>query len=92
MNSWNIKRLLLHTRWPWHLIFWVGYVLFRFYVYFITLKYYPSIFLQYMLLAEVMVVVMVYFTLWLYRRLFEKEKYLAYFSVGAIAWIAYLFG
>ena len=92
MNSWNIKRFLLQTRWPWHLIFWVGYVLFRFYVYFLTVKYYPSIFLHYMLLAEVMVVGMVYFTLWLYRRMFEKEKYLAYFIAGVVAWLSYLYG
>lgn len=92
MNSWNIKRTLLHSRWPWHLCFWVGYVLFRFWLYYITVQYYPAIFLHYMLLAELLFVAMVYFTLWLYRRLFEKEKYGAYFSIGAIAWTAYLFG
>jgi len=92
MNSWRIKKLLLHQRWPWHLLFWVGYVLFRFWMYYITVKYYPSIFLEYMLLTELMIVGMTYFTLWLYRRLFEKEKYLAYFSIGAIAWISYLYG
>lgn len=92
MNSWRLKRLLLHTRWPWHLIFWVGYILFRFWLYYITVKYYPPVFLHYMLLTEILVVVMVYFTLWLYRQLFEKEKSLAYFSIGAIAWVSYLFG
>ena len=92
MNSWKIKRSLLNSRWPWHLFFWVGYVLFRFWLYYITVKYYPVIFLHYMLLAEIMFVVIVYFTLWLYKRLFEKEKYLAYFSTGAVAWVLYLFG
>lgn len=87
-----MKRLLLQKRWPWHVFFWTGYVLFRFWLYYITVKYYPSIFLQYMLITELMFVGMVYFTVWLYRRLFEKEKYLAYFSIGALAWISYLFG
>jgi Histidine kinase len=92
MNSWRIKTLLLHRRWPWHLFFWVGYALFRFWMYYVTVKYYPAIFLEYMLLTEVMIAGMTYFTLWLYRRLFEKEKYLAYFSIGAVAWMSYLFG
>ena len=61
-------------------------------MYYITVKFYPPIFLHYMLLSEVMLVGIVYFTLWLYRRMFEKEKYLAYFSIGAITWVSYLFG
>lgn len=73
-------------------MFWAGYVIFRFYLYYITVKFYPLIFLHYMLLSEVMLIGIVYFTLWLYRRLFEKEKYLAYFSIGAITWLSYLYG
>lgn len=91
MNSWDIKRILLHKRWPWHVCFWMGYVLFRFWLYYITVKYYPTIFLHYMLFAELLFVVMVYLTLWLFKQLFRKDKYLAYFSFGTIIWTIYLF-
>lgn len=82
----------MQQQWPWHICFWVGYVLFRFWLYYITVKYYPAVFLQYMLLSELMFVVIVYLTIWLYKRLFEKEKYLLYFSIGAVAWVSYLLG
>ncbi|MES2883024.1 MAG: histidine kinase, partial [Bacteroidota bacterium] len=67
------------------------YILFRFYVYYITVKHYPRVFLEYMLLAEILFVAAIYFTLWLYRRFFLKRKYFFYFSVGAVSWIVYLY-
>jgi two-component system sensor histidine kinase LytS len=90
--SGRITQLLLYRRWTWHLVFWVGYILFRFWVYYITVTFYNSIFLEYMLLSEVLFVGMTYFTLWLYRRVFEKQKYLAYFLLGTVSWILYLYG
>lgn len=84
------KQILLYNRWPWHLLFWTGYVLFRFWLYFITINYYPQVFLEYMLLSEILFVVITYFTIWLYKRLFEKKKYLVYFLVGGSSWILYL--
>jgi hypothetical protein len=45
-----------------------------------------------MLLAEILFVAATYYTLWLYRRLFEIKKYLVYFTVGAASWILYLYG
>jgi LytS/YehU family sensor histidine kinase len=39
-----------------------------------------------------MFVATTYFTLWLYRRLFQVEKYLVYFLVGTASWILYLCG
>ena len=45
-----------------------------------------------MLLSEIMFVAVTYFTLWLYRRLFEKRKYLVYFIIGAGSWALYLYG
>ncbi len=89
---WNVKDLLLYNRWPWHVLFWIGYTIFRFGVYYITLKYYPRIFLEYMLIAEAMFVVVTYFTIWLYRRLFQRQKYFLYFLTGTMSWIAYLYG
>lgn len=91
-NKWNLKQLMLHRRWPWHLLFWIGYALFRLWVYYITVKYYRVIYLEFMLLSEIMFVVITYFTLWLYRRLFIPKKYLAYFMAGAFCWVLYLYG
>jgi hypothetical protein len=92
--SYNLKfkKFLLHNRWPWHVLFWMGYVLFRFWLYYITVTYYPSIFLEYMLLSEILLVAFTYFTLWLYRYLFEGKKQLIYFFAGTVSWALYLCG
>ena len=84
------RELLLYKRWPWHVLFWVGYVLFRFWPYYITVKYYPPIYLEYMLLSEIMFVVATYFTLRLYK-LFQNKKYFIYFLLGTGTWILYLY-
>lgn len=91
INNWNIKDWLLYKRWPWHLFFWTGYVLFRLYIYYITVKYYHPIYLEYMLLSEIMFVGITYFSIWLYKQLFEKKKYSIYFVVGTISWLLYLY-
>jgi hypothetical protein len=91
LNTGKLKDLLLYKRWPWHLLFWTGYIIFRLWAYYITIHYnYPPIFLQYMLLSELLFVATTYFSLWLYRRLFETKKYFLYFSIGASSWILYL--
>ena len=92
-NTKRLHHLLLYRRWPWHLLFWVGYILFRFWPYYITIDFnYPPIFLEYMLLSELLFVGAAYFTLWLYRRLFARKKYTLYFSIGTVTWILYLLG
>jgi LytS/YehU family sensor histidine kinase len=35
---------------------------------------------------------MTYFTVWLYKRIFDAKKYLLYFALGAISWLLYLYG
>jgi hypothetical protein len=93
LNTGRLKDLLLYNRWPWHLLFWTGYIIFRFWAYYITIQYsYPPIFLQYMLLSELLFVATTYFSLWLYRRLFERKKYTLYFVIGASCWVLYLLG
>ena len=92
INSWKTNNLLVHKRWPWHLLFWIGYVLFRFWLYYLTVKYYRRVYLEYMLLSEIMFVAAVYYTLWLYRQLFETKRYLVYFLIGAGSWMLYLYG
>ena len=89
----KLNDLLIYRRWPWHLLFWVGYSLFRFWAYYITIQFnYPPVFLQYMLLSELLFVGATYFSLWLYRRLFARKKYALYFSIGVISWVLYLIG
>lgn len=91
-NNWRKKNLLLYRRWPWHLLFWVGYALFRFWPYYITVTYFPKAFLEYMLLSELMFVGITYFTIWLYKRLFQIKKYLLFFLIGTGIWLLYLYG
>jgi LytS/YehU family sensor histidine kinase len=45
-----------------------------------------------MLLSEILFVAVTYITLWLYRRLFQRKKYLIYFITGVSGWILYLCG
>lgn len=92
MGSFSINRLMRYKRWPWHLLFWVGYIVFRSWVYYITVKHYPPVFLEYMLFSELIFVAVTYTTLWLYKRLFEKAKYLVYFIAGTALWMVYLYG
>jgi sensor histidine kinase YesM len=90
--SGRLHALLLRKRWPWHLLFWLGYVIFRFWLYYVTVQFYAPVYLEYMLLSEILFVGIVYYTLWLYRRQFEKERYSVYFIIGALSWLAYLYG
>jgi hypothetical protein len=88
----GIKSFLLYHRWPWHMLFWLGYVLFRFWLYYITVVYYPTIYLEYMLIGDAMLVAVSYFTLWLYKRLFDGKKQWLYFVAGTLSWLLYLWG
>lgn len=83
--------LLLYRRWPWHLLFWLGYGIFRFWPYYITVQFYDPVYLQFMLLSELLFIGVVYGTLWLYRKLFARERFFVYFIAGACSWIAYLY-
>jgi hypothetical protein len=91
--SGRLNALLLHRRWPWHLLFWIGYIVFRFWNYYVTIQYsYPAVFLYYMFFSELLFVATTYLTLWVYRRFFERRKYALYFSIGSSCWIIYLLG
>lgn len=92
INNWRQKNLLQYRRWPWHLFFWLGYGLFRLGPYYITVKYYKNIFLQYMLISEVMFIATTYFTIWIYKRLFKANTYFLYFLTGTASWVVYLCG
>jgi two-component system sensor histidine kinase LytS len=91
LHSGKWSDVLLYKRWPWHMLFWVGYIIFRFWPYYITVQFnYPPIFLQYMLLSELLFIATTYLSLGLYRHLFAKKKYAAYFSIGSATWVLYL--
>lgn len=92
VSRWAQHKELLYQRWPWHLLFWTGYVLFRLWIYYITVKYYDRIYLEYMLIAEAGLILLTYFTLWLYRKLFKEKKYLIYFLAGTVTWLLDLYG
>lgn len=93
LNTGILKNLLLHKRWPWHLLFWTGYSIFRFWAYYITVHFnYPQVFLEYMLLSELLFIGTTYLTVWFFRRLFEKKKYSLYFLFGMGSWVLYLVG
>jgi hypothetical protein len=93
LNIGTLKDLFLNKRWPWHLLFWAGYIMFRFWAYYLTINFnYPPVFLQYMLLSELLFVGTTYLSLWLYRCQFEKKKYSTYFLIGAGIWVLYLLG
>lgn len=90
-TRWKQKSTLLYRRWPWHLFFWVGYVLFRFWPYYITVQYFSRTYLEFMLLSEILFVAVMYITIWLYKRFFENKKYGIYFAVGTGMWLLYLY-
>lgn len=82
----SINDLLIQHRWPWHLCFWVLYVVSRAYPYYITVMYYERNYLEYMLATEVSLVALVYTTLWLYNS-FAKR---IFFPISLLLWIAYV--
>ena len=43
-----------------------------------------------MLITEVTFVILVYATLWLYRRFFSQKKYVLYFVISLVVWIVYI--
>jgi LytS/YehU family sensor histidine kinase len=45
-----------------------------------------------MLLSEVILAGVTYFTLWLYKRFFQEKKFFVYFFTGTITWLLFLYG
>ena len=92
MTAWKINNWLVSRRYPWHLFFWTGYALFRFWLYYLTIKYYHGVYLEYMLLSEILFVITTYLTIWLYKRFFDSRSYFVYFLLGLSSWLLYLYG
>lgn len=92
ITNWKRKNPLLYNRWSWHLLFWIGYCLFRLWPYYITVTYFNNVFLEYMLLSEIFFVANFYLTIYMYKRLFIPQKYIIFFIAGIAAWALYLYG
>jgi LytS/YehU family sensor histidine kinase len=74
----------------WHIGFWVLYAASRAATYYITVMYYERSFLEFMLITEGPFFCLTYFTIWLYKRLCNKEKYHVYFGIGLFIWLIYI--
>lgn len=91
LGNYNTSKLLVENRWIWHLIFWLCYATSRFVVYFYTVLYYDHKFLEFMILMEISFITLVYFTLWLFRKLWTDKKIGIYFAISLLLWIVYLY-
>ncbi len=91
-NFQNVTELLVNKRWLWHVLFWLAYALFQYRNYYITIAYYDVKYLEFMLITRIPFVACVYFTIWLYRRLIAKNRYLIYATVGLLTWASLLAG
>jgi LytS/YehU family sensor histidine kinase len=47
-------------------------------------------YMGFMLITEGAFVVLTYATIWLYKALFTKQRYILYFSIGLVGWLVYL--
>ncbi|MGL4598389.1 MAG: sensor histidine kinase [Bacteroidia bacterium] len=88
----NISELLVQKRWIWHVLFWFVYALFQYRNYYITIAYYDVKYLEFMLITRIPFAATVYFTIWLYKRLINQNRYLLYTSLGLITWAGLLAG
>jgi hypothetical protein len=87
----DIPQQLIKHRSLWHIGFWLAYAFTRVLPYYVTVMYYGRNLLEFMLFAEVGFIILVYSTLWLYRRFYAQKKYTLYFGIGLVAWSFYVF-
>ncbi len=88
----NFTDLLIKHRWIWHLGFWCLYGASRAYSYYITVLYYERVYLEFMLLTDAGLAVLVYATLWLYRRFCSAQQYRIYFAISIPLWLIFIGG
>lgn len=88
-EKFNISSFLIENRWVWHCCFWVFYVLYVIRNYYITVLYYPA-YLNFMLVSDAFFVAFVYLTLFLYKQLVLRGRYLIFLSTGALLWVGFV--
>jgi Histidine kinase len=86
----DISIWLIHHRWLWHLGFWLLYALSRVFRYYLTVAYYDSRLLWFMVGMELTFIPVVYGTLWLYRRFCYTGRFKVYFLIGLPIWTGYV--
>ncbi|HEU0136216.1 MAG TPA: histidine kinase, partial [Flavobacterium sp.] len=77
------------NRWVWHVCFWLFYVLYVARNYYITILYYDA-YLNFMLVSDVIFVAVVYGTLFLYKQMIPRNKFLLFLLIGTIIWISFV--
>lgn len=82
-EKFNISKILIENRWIWHCCFWLFYVLYVLRNYYITVLYYPA-FLNFMLVSDLFFVGFVYSTLFLYKKMIPRRKFLIFFFIGVL--------
>lgn len=88
-EKFNISKVLIENRWVWHCAFWIFYVLYASRNYYITVSEYRDR-LNFMLVSDVIFVVFVYSTLFLYKQLIQRKKYLLFLFTGTLLWISFV--
>jgi two-component system, LytTR family, sensor histidine kinase LytS len=86
----DFSATLVRNRWLWHLGFWLVYALSRALPYYLTVMYYDTRLLCFMLFMEVVMVVAVYATIALYRRLFVRGYIKTFVLVGLLLWTVHV--
>lgn len=88
-EKFNISKILIENRWVWHCCFWIFYVLYVFRNYYITFSEFRDR-LNFMLVADLIFVVFVYATLFLYRQLVQRKKYFLFLFTGTLLWLSFV--
>jgi sensor histidine kinase YesM len=86
----DITQLLIKHRVLWHIGFWLFYAASRALPYYLTVMYYQRNYLEFMLITEGSLAVLVYATIGLYKRFCTEQKYTIYIVFGLILWLSYL--
>jgi two-component system, LytTR family, sensor histidine kinase LytS len=88
-DKFNISKILIENRWVWHCCFWIFYILYVFRNYYITVLEYKDR-LGFMLVADLLFVLFVYSTLFLYKQLIKRKKYFLFLFLGALFWFSFV--
>src|SRR6187402_3333997 len=88
-ENFNISKILIENRWVWHCCFWIFYVFYVSRNYYITFLEYRDR-LNFMLVADLIFVVCVYSTLFLYKQLVQRKKYFLFLFTGTLLWFSFV--
>jgi two-component system sensor histidine kinase LytS len=89
-EKFNISKFLIENRWAWHCCFWVFYMLYVFRNYYVTVLYYDTVYLRFMLVSDLFFVAFVYATLFLYKRMIPRKKYVRFLIISSLFWISFV--